>query len=371
MALTNFAALTNEELTIWQRDVWKQGRNSSFMGRFMGKGPNAMINRVTELTKSSKGARAVMTLVADLEGDGVAGDRTLRGNEEALKTSEQVIRIDQLRHANAHEGRMADQKSVVEFRENSRDVLAYWLADRWDQMAFLALAGVSFAFNTDGSARVGSDLINLEFAADVTAPSANRHRRWDGAAGKLVAGNTAGIVTADKPSYKMLVAIRAYLKRQQMKPIRGENGKALFNVYMCPEALAFLKMDADFIANVRSTQERMKDSPLFMGYEDAIMIDGFAIYDYNHAYNTIGALSGSKWGATGVLDGARISICGAQALGFADIGQPIWVEEGFDYENQQGISVAKIAGFKKGVFRSNVTRTSEDFGVLNVDVAIA
>ena len=66
-------------------------------------------------------------------GDGVAGDRTLEGNEEAMKSYDQVIRLDMLRHANRHEGKMADQKSVVEFRENSRDVLAYWLADRVDQ----------------------------------------------------------------------------------------------------------------------------------------------------------------------------------------------------------------------------------------------
>ena len=83
---------------------------------------------ITELKKSEKGARAVITLLADLEGDGVAGDRTLEGNEEAMKSYDQVIRIDQLRHANRHEGRMADQKSVVEFRNNSRDVLATgWL----------------------------------------------------------------------------------------------------------------------------------------------------------------------------------------------------------------------------------------------------
>ncbi len=369
MAFTNFGLLTNEELTVWQRDVWKNGRNMSFMTRFMGKGPNAMINRVTELTKSQKGARAVFTLVSDLEGDGVAGDRTLEGNEEALKSSDQVIRLDQLRHANRHEGRMADQKSVVNFRENSKDVLGYWLSDRWDQMAFLTLAGVSYALNTDGSVRTGSDLPNLEFAADVTAPSANRHRRWNGTTGTLVAGNTAAMTVADKPSYKMFVAIRAYVKRQLMRPIRGENGKALFNMFMSPEALGILKMDPDFLANIRSTQERMKDSPLFQGYEDAIIIDGFAIYDYNHVFNNAGAAV--KWGPGNDVTGCRISVCGAQSMGFADIGQPIWVEKGFDYDNQQGISIAKIAGFKKPQFRSNVTRTVEDFGVLNVDVAIA
>lgn len=79
MSFTNFSLLTTEELTIWSKDFWKVARNNSFMGRFMGDGMTAMIPRIKELTKTEKGARAVITLVADLEGDGVAGDRTLEG----------------------------------------------------------------------------------------------------------------------------------------------------------------------------------------------------------------------------------------------------------------------------------------------------
>ena len=179
--LTNFALLTNEQKTAWSMDMWKHARNYSFVNKFLGKGSNSMIQHITELKKSEKGARAVITLLADLEGDGVAGDRTLEGNEEAMKSYDQVIRIDQLRHANRHEGRMADQKSIVEFRGNSRDLLSYWLADRMDQLAFQTMAGISYAKKTNGANRVGSDLQYLEFAADVSAPTAARRlrtRRW-------------------------------------------------------------------------------------------------------------------------------------------------------------------------------------------------
>ena len=85
MALTNFTALTTEEKTVWSRDLWAAARNASFTMRFTGKGPNSMIQRITELTKSEKGDRAVLTLVADLEGDGVVGDYTMENNEEAIK----------------------------------------------------------------------------------------------------------------------------------------------------------------------------------------------------------------------------------------------------------------------------------------------
>ena len=60
----------------------------------------------------------------------------------------------------------------------------------------------------------------------------------------------------------------------------------------------------------------------------------------------------------------------AQAMGMADIGAPEWVEKGFDYENQQGISTGKILGFLKPKFTSQYTNgTLEDFGVIAVDVA--
>lgn len=366
---TNFAALTNEELTIWQRDVWKQGRNMAFVGQFLGSDANAMIHRVKELKKSEKGARAVMTLVADLEGDGVAGDRQLRGNEEAMKSYDQVIRMDQLRHANIHQGRMADQKSVVEFRENSRDVLAYWLADRWDQMAMLTLAGIAYTFKTDGGTRVGSQLADLEFAADVTAPTTNRHKRWDQATLSLLAGNTAAVTATDKISWEMLIKAKAFMKTQLIRPIRGEMGTARYNVLMHPLVRASLLLDAKFLAAYQNALERSKSNPLFKG-EDVIYVDGLAIYEHNHVFNTLGATSGSKWGAGGAIDGSTVLFCGAQALGMADIGQPIWVEEGFDYENQQGISIAKIAGFLKPKFRAPNLTTTEDFGVLRVDVAI-
>lgn len=371
MALTNFAALTSEQLTVWERDVWKAARNMAFINKFIGTGKDSMIQRITALTKTDKGARAVITLVADLEGDGVAGDRALEGNEEPMKSYDQVIRIDQLRHANRSEGRMADQKSVVKFRTNSKDVLGYWLGDRWDQMAFLTLSGVSYAFKTNGAARVGSDLPNLEFAADVTPPSANRHYNWNGTTGALVAGDTATVEATWTPSYNMLVEMRAKAADNFIRPVRNEDeGYALYHVFMCPRGIAKLKRDADFKAAVQQARERGESNPFWKGFPNGIYVDGFLIHEFRHVFNTAGLAGGSKWGAGGAVEGQRILMCGAQALGMADIGRPLWVEKEFDYDNQPGISIAKIAGFKKPVFRAVNTATNEDFGVMCVNTAI-
>jgi N4-gp56 family major capsid protein len=374
MALTNFALLTNEQKTVWSMDLWRQARNMSFVNKFLGKGPNSLIQHITELKKSEKGARAVITLLADLTGDGVAGDRTLEGNEEAMQTFDQVIRIDQLRHANRHEGKMADQRSVVEFRNNSRDVLAYWLADRIDQMAFSALGGRSFGTRPDGSTRTGSDLPFLDFANDVTVPSPKRMLRWDNTAKALrdsVSGsNTSGsVVATDTPSWELFVQLKAYAKDRYIRGVNAEGGEETYHAFLTPQAMAKLKLDPTYLQNLRHSTQASKNDTLFTG--STVKIDGIYLHEFRHVPNVSRAVSGvGKYGSGLNIEGSQVLFCGAQALGMADIGAPEWNEKGFDYENSQGIAIGKILGFLKPKFGTIYeNNTVEDFGVLSAFVA--
>jgi N4-gp56 family major capsid protein len=350
-------------------DLWKQARNMSFVNKFLGSGPNAMIQHITELKKSEKGARAVIPLLADLTGDGVAGDRTLEGNEEQMQTFDQVIRIDQLRHANRHEGKMADQKSVVEFRGNSKNVLAYWLADRVDQMAFQTLAGRSYTLKPNGATRIGSDLPFLEFAADVTSPSNGRRVRWDNTAKQIVAGGaSSAVVATDTPAWELFVQLKAYAKDRYIRGVLEAGGEECYHAFLTPQAMARLKLDNTYLLNLRHSQSADKNNALFTG--SSVKIDGIYLHEFRHVPNTVGAASGSKFGAGGTVDGCQILFCGAQALGMADIGAPEWNEKEFDYGNQQGIEVGKILGFLKPKFGSIYENGSvEDFGVISAYVA--
>ena len=370
MAVTNFAALTQEQKTIWSKDLWRQARNLSFINQFAATGPTALVQRVTELTKSEKGARAVLTLVADMTTDGIAGDNTLEGNEEALKTYDQVIQIDQLRNANKHKGRMADQRSVVNFRETSKDVLAYWIADRVDQLAFLTLSGVSYTYANTGILRPStSQLSQLAYATDVKPLTSNRWFRWDNTNKVLASANTGSIASTDTPTYAMLVAAKAKAKATYMRGVRGPAGQETYHVFMHPLGLAKLKLDPDFLANVRYAYMGQKDeNPLMNG--SFVMSDGLIIHEFRHVFNTSGAASGSKWGAGSAIDGQAVLLCGAQSLGMADLGAPTWIEEGKDYENQQAISVGKIFGFLNPQYYNNYTKQVETFGVMRIDTAI-
>ena len=369
--LTNFAQLTNEQKTVWSTDLWEQARNLSFINQFLGKDSNSMVQHITELTKTQKGARAVITLVHDLEGDGVAGDRTLEGNEEAGKSSDQVIIIDQLRNAERHEGRMADQKSIINFREQARDKLAYWLSDRIDQMAFLSMSGQTYSLKNSGGSRVGSDLANLEFAptsADV--PTSKRYARWNHATMALEWGTGNGsIVATDIPEWEMFVQLKAYAKDNYIRGVREKGGEETYHAFLSPQAMAKLKLSSTYMLNLRHAIERGDKNNLFSG--SSVKIDGIYFHEFRHVLNTRTGVSGtSKWGAGNVVDGCQILFCGAQALGMADLGAPEWNEKGFDYENQQAISTGKILGFKKPKFYSQYSGgTVEDFGVISVYTA--
>lgn len=364
MAETNFGLLLNEQKTVWERDTWKQGRNANFFERFVG-GEGAMVHRISELTKDERGTRAVMTLVADLEGDGVVGDNELEGNEEAIKSYDKVINIDQLRHANKSKGKMAEQATVVRFRETSRDVLGYWLGDRLTQLMFLTLSGVAYTSKPDSTTRVGSQFPQLAFAGDVVAPSTNRYFNYDDSANALIAGNTATVDAADKPTYEMLVLMKAKAQAQLIKPIRGEGelaGLESYFVFMTPEAMAALKLDTTFHAMLKDAMPRTPNHPLFKG-ANVYYVDGMAIYVHNHVVHS------STWGAGANVKGCAVLMCGAQALGYADIGMGDWVEKSFDYDTKPGISYSKICGLLKPQFKSSVTSTTEDFGVIRVNVA--
>lgn len=372
MANTNFAALTNEQYTVWSRDFWKEARNKTFLNAFVGTGPNAMIQRITELSQTKDGARAVITMVNDAVGDGVVGDNQLKGNEEALRSTEAVIRGDQWRHAHRSSGKMAEQKSIVNFRFEARDKLSYTAARVMDELMFLTLSGRSYAYHTDGRVRVGSQLPQLEFAADVTAPSAARYRRWDKLTG-LTADSNANLAAEDTPTWGMLVDLKAFAVNSYIRPMRSEDGVEIYNVFMTPDGIAKLKKDPDFLAAWREAEKRGESNPLFKGTahggKRGIYVDGLNILEYRNVINTKGAASGSKWGG-GAVDGQRILLCGAQALGFADIEMARWVEEYEDYENSLGISIAKKFGILKPQLFSVHTQSVEDFGVICVDTAI-
>jgi N4-gp56 family major capsid protein len=369
MATTDFGALSSAQKKVWALTTWKAGRDASF---FFSKGfiaksdedNTAIISRVTKLTETERGLECVMQLVQDLTGDGVVGDNELDGNEEALINDAQTIRIDQLRHGTKSKGEMAEQATVLRFREQSKDKLSFWLSDKLDELMFLTLSGRAYTLKLDGSTRTGSQLPSLRFAADVAAPSSGRIVY----AGSATSEGT--LTSSDKMSWELCVRARTLADRKRLNPLR-EGGKNRYVLLISSEQRRDLVLDPTYQTILRSAEKSGSQNPLFTGA--VADIDGLLIHSHNKVFNTQGLASGSKWGSGSTVDGAQAMLLGAQAAGIAMIGQMFWRESTLtDYGNRPGIGLGRKIGMLKPQFKSLTdSSTRQDFGVVSVKTAAA
>ena len=341
-----------------------------FINRFTG-GSDAVIHKITELTKQERGETVRMQLVADLVGDGQVGDGEREGNEESLQNYVDNITIDIINHGVRNTGKLSDQKSVLNFRMQAKDKLAYWLANRMDQLAFLTMSGIAYTYDNDGGTRTDTAFSNLAFASDVAAPTTNRWRRVtaDGSYNYtgLAAGATGSVDATDVLSYKAIVDALVFANRHYMPPLMS-GGKEYYVGFISPEGYAQLKKDEDFQRAVVTAGPRSDQNAWFTG--GVVTVDGLVLHPHRLVYNTLGAASGSKWGSGSTVDGSRMLIAGRQALGMIDLGPPEWSEKEFEYDSQQGINVDKIFGLLKPKFYSIYDSSDEDFGVMALDHAI-
>lgn len=368
---TDFGALTSQKKKLWSALTFQSGRDQSFfMGSkgFMSEGlkdSSKPIHYVNELTETERGAKCVLTLVQDLQGDGVVGDNDLEGKEEQITVDDIEIQLDQLRHAVKNKGKFSEQKTVLRFRSIAKDKLSYWMASITDEILFLTASGVAFTKELDGSTRAAtSELPQLEFAADVAAPTTNR---------KLFGGTataTTDITTSDKMSWNLLVRSKAFAVRKRINPVRI-NGKSTYIIVMSAEQARDLKLDNDYRTAVAQAADRGKANELFTGA--FAQVDGLVLYEHNRVYNTLGLASGSRYGSGGTVHGAQALLFGAQALGYAKIKDPEWSEsDQRDYQNRVGIGYGCMFGTIKPQFQSIYdANATEDFAIISLYTAAA
>ncbi len=370
MAATDFGSLTEAKARHWSASLWQAGRDESFWfsNGFVGKNDDDMdsvIQRVTKLTQTERGLEVVMQLVQDLVGDGIAGDNEMEGNEEALYNETQVIRVDMLRNAVRSKGEMAEQATVIRFRATAKKKLAFWQADRTDEMGFLVASGRAFTLTLGGATRGTSQLPQLTFAADVVAASTNRIV-YAGAA------TSEGTLTAsDKMTWDVIVRANTIAKRKRVRQIKSR-GKGYYAMVMSSEQARDLKLDPTYQTILRSAEKRGAGNPLF---DNALaVVDGVILYDHNRVYNTLDATSGvDMWGSGNTVNGAQALLFGAQAFGMATIGNQFMREsDNTDYGNRPALGTGRKLGFLKPQWKSIPDgQTVEDFGVISVKTAAA
>lgn len=376
MAATEFGKLSALQIRTYSAEIWHNTRERTLLlgpQGFLGGGTGDAtrpIHYIRDFTKTNSGLRAVMPLVQDLQEDGRVGDHILEGYEEELVPDSLEVGIDQLRHGTISKGQMAELETVIEFRRTARETLKWWFTEKLDELAILTVAGIPYTLKIDGSVRdPQSDLINLRYAADVTAPSTNRIFYGDNSG--TPATSLATLTTSHKVNWNRIVDLKAFAARKRIKPIRM-NGKETWVLLVSTEAMRDLKKDTAFQTNTgRAAGMGQDKNPLFSGAD--VKIDGLAIYSSNKVPNTLGATSGvGKYGSGFTVDGAQCLLLGAQALGFAAVEDGTYVEEKKDAGNRAAVYYGRKFGFRKPIWKSVVdgpTQPVEDFSVVSYYVA--
>jgi N4-gp56 family major capsid protein len=363
------------QINYFEKKVWKQLRARSLMDQLASEKGDSVVHRVTELKGTTWGKKAIMTLVPDDTSFGVVGDNQLENREVGITAHDLEITYDQFRKGYKSVGRMDDRSYFFKFAQQVSDQLAYWASDIKDRMFMNTLAGVGFEYEVDGSIRDASCEWNHNaFAQHISAPSANRHFRWDvGTTSQLVSGAaaaTSNVDTADIPTWNMFIDMRTELPMMRIKPIRGKwgNGSDLYICVVHPRTMNAIKKDPAFQQNLRDAMQRGDKNPIFTGAE-TYMVDGILLISHRYAYTTLGAATGSKWG-DGTVDGARSIFLGAQSVGLIEMTGPRIVTEEFDYKNSQGIAMDLSFGMRKVKWPDQYVNSEEDFGVCVVDHAV-
>lgn len=336
MAATSYGVNHPLAVKVWAKKLFVEALKATYASKFMGKGSDALCQIRSELNKGS-GDRITVGLRMQLTGQGVSGDGTQEGNEEALSTYSENIFIDQLRHAVRSGGKMSEQRVPFSVREEARSGLQDWWADRIDTWFFNQLAG--------NTAQADTKYTGMQAA---TAPSSKVYpASVDGA-------NELSISTTDKFNLTYIDYAKELAETRSI-PIRPlmVGGVKKYVLFLHPYQVTDLRTSTSsgqWLDIQKSAMEsgRASDNPIFTG----------ALGEYNGVvlHSSTRVPSGIANAGTAVANTRRAIFCGAQAAlmayGENGDGEMSWVEELFDYKNQLGVAAGMIGGLKKAVFNS-------------------
>jgi len=346
VATTDYPVNSPLAVKRWSNELMKEALKQTFALQFMGTDANSLIQIKTELSKGP-GDKVTFGLRQQLSGGGVSGDGTLEGNEEALITYSQSVTIDQLRHAVRSSGKMSEQRVPFTVRDEARDGLADWWADRIDRWFFNQITG-----NT------GQADTKYTGMQTVTSPDSG-HQVFPGSE---AAEASLSATTANRFSLALIdkAVERGKLAVNRLRPVRI-GGKDYLVAFLHPYQVTSLRQGTGStqwsdIQKAAIQGGEITDNPIFTGalgvYNNVIM------HESTRVPLVVGATAGTA-------DVARAVVCGAQAACLAfgrGYGKNTfsWKEELFDYENQLGVAAGCIGGLVKTRFNGS------DFAVVTM-----
>jgi N4-gp56 family major capsid protein len=344
MASTSYGVNAPEAVKLWRKSLAREALKATWIGKFLGDSSDD-ICQVLDETKKSAGDRITITLRVQLSGDGVSGDGTLEGNEEALTTYTDNAVVDQLRHAVRSAGKMTQQRIPWSIREEAMMGLKDWWAARFDFSFFNQVCG-----NT-----AQTDLRYTGNNSAVAPDSAHVYRPNSRA-------NDQSLTTGDEMTLQLLDQILAIAKLATpvIRPVKID-GEDRYVVVLHTNQVTQLRTNTSSgqwldIQKAAMTGDGSKGNPIMTGALG--MYNGMVLHESTRIPLGVNSSTG-----VAVSNTRRAVLMGAQAAVIAfgqgqSFEQFDWNEELFDYGNQLGVEAGVIFGVKKLRFNS------ADFGTV-------
>lgn len=323
MANTTITVAPNLVQEAWAKATWSAGIHKAFFDKFTGTDAGSII-QVKEELKKDKGDSINIPLLMPLTGAGITGDNMLEGNEEALIYRDFSVSIDQLRNAVRLQGKMDEQKTQINMRQDAKTALSDWLATKVDKMIFTALT---------------------------TSPTANR-TVYGGSA-----TSEATLAAADKFTTDIIGKAKRMAMEDEntmVKPVRID-GVDTYVMVIDQWQARDLMNDTKWLEAQEHANIRGEKNPIFTGALG--MYNGVVVHQCNRIPRT-------ETGAEKCKVGHALFL-GAQAAVMAVGAEPEWNEDTFDYKNQVGFEFGRIFGIAKSQFKYDGTNLT-DFGCINV-----
>src|SRR6187402_672616 len=345
MAYTEYQNGNPLSPTIWEKELYAEAIQQTYVWSFMGDSNNALLVRKDDFSTKA-GDTLILGLRAQLVGRGTTGDSTLHGNEESLVTQNDSFVINQLRHAVISKGRMSEQRVAFNLRTEAKEGLADWFATRFDTWFFNQIGGATYQTDTPYT---GFNTVVPVDASHILRPNSKT------ADESLTTGDELTLVQLDRLAARLRQGTYASTGMMPIRPIKIRGGN-YYVLFIHPNQVQSLRSQTSTgqWADLQraSIQGGKDDLPIFTGGDYVGMYNGLILHQSEKVPFGVNSTTGAA-----VANVRRAVLCGAQAALFGiggdtpdDTKKFKWIEDRFDYENQLGVSGYTIAGLKASQF---------------------
>lgn len=361
MAITAFGTNDAQTVKLWSTMTLREALKKTMFKKFLGKGKDAIIMRLTELERQA-GDNIKFDLLLQMGNQGVTGDNRLKGNEEALTYKQDNVSIDQLRNGHAFR-RMSQQRTLHNLRLDAQMNLSDWFADRMDNIMFAHLCGDT----------------SETFANTPVAPASTDEYLCSGDVSEsgTISTDESSLGTNDRFALSDLDFAKEKARTKEaessgggvwIRPVRIDGGEYYVAV-LHPYSVTDMRIDVQQTSYVSwpdvqmYANKRGLTNPIFTGalgvYNGVILYDSTRIYSptSNVRRNLfLGAQAGVF--AIGNAYGKRAQ----RKMGKDNLMS--WYEEIDDYGNEEGIACGAVFGMKACMFDTDGDGTDEQLGHL-------